>query len=72
MKRGESLISIFGRIGSLGFTLSILIFGGFFGGLFLDKFLDTGVVFRFVGLAFGILLSIWNLFYVGLPPKDRR
>ena len=48
------------RLVGMGWTIAILILLGVFGGIQLDKLLDTGKLFTVIGLFVGLFFGLWG------------
>ncbi|MFP4158645.1 MAG: AtpZ/AtpI family protein [Desulfobacterales bacterium] len=51
-----------GYYSHLGFSIALAVFIGLFIGLGIDKLLDTGPVFMFIFLLFGIIAGFNNIY----------
>ena len=60
------------RLTGLGFYLALCIGGGVFGGVQLDKLLDTGRLFAVLGLFFGLALGLGGSVALLLDVLKRR
>jgi ATP synthase protein I len=63
----KSLIQV-ANISSMGIALGVTIFGCFFIGLYLDRWLGTAYIFTFLFLLIGILAGFKNIY--GLIKKS--
>ena len=64
------------RLAGVGFYICFCIFGGVFGGLWLDGKFNTQPIFMIIGLVCGLVLAFWGVYQMLLPllnnKKERR
>jgi ATP synthase protein I len=60
------------RLAGVGFFICLCLFGGVFGGLWLDGRFDTQPIFTLVGLVFGLVLAFWGVYQMLLPLLNKK
>jgi len=61
-----------GKIIGVGWYVGFCIVAGIWGGIWLDRKLDTGPLFIFIGLLVGLTLAFMGVYRILLPSlKDR-
>ncbi len=58
---------IAGRLIGVGWFIGISIAGGIIGGVYLDRWLETSVIFTLVGLFVGLVVAFWGTYRMISP-----